>query len=127
VEKTVILDCCHSGSGTRKDDIQERGIEFKSGETRLTVPEDYGQGFRNAFLQSPDRGIFLDGTFLNHSLRSHILLAACGSKQRACEGPGGGVFTSILLRILQAEANSRAIYNLTYVELIKRIGAVVEK
>jgi hypothetical protein len=60
--------------------------------------------------------------FLHGGLRSHVLLAACGAKEKAKEEQGQGVFTRALLEILRTvSANT-----VTYTDLLRRIHALPE-
>jgi hypothetical protein len=124
--QTVILDCCHSGSGTRPNSTtRTRDYVFRDRKgKRLTVPEDYDEDIRNALAQLANshndsaRAAIQSNKFLNCGLRSHVVLAACGATERAEEG-SNGFFTLELLRVLREKENS--IHNLTYVDLIRSI------
>lgn len=66
------------------------------------------------------RGATVASQFLRTGLASHILLAACGSEERAREEAGQGLFTQALLDTLtKAGANK-----LTYSQLIERLPAL---
>ncbi|KZV76182.1 hypothetical protein PENSPDRAFT_474063 [Peniophora sp. CONT] len=114
---TAILDCCHSGSGTRDDETIPRGMEFKSldGKTDITISASYEQ----YLFPGDHRGIADLPEFANAGLRSHIVLAACGPKENAYEDRQRheGRFTSALLRVLKG-AGADAI---TYAELMRRL------
>jgi hypothetical protein len=60
--------------------------------------------------------------FLYGGLRSHILLAACGAKEKAKEEQGQGVFTKALLEILRTVSAD----TVTYTDLLRRIHALPE-
>ncbi|KAF8436543.1 caspase domain-containing protein [Boletus edulis BED1] len=105
---TVIFDCCHSASGTRRQDAEyiPRSVDL-----HCNIPEtldDYIWGSRH--------GKMAHG-FAYHGLRSHVLLAACGETELAYEHGGRGLFTSALLATLK----SCAVNDLTYAGLLDRI------
>ncbi|KAJ7232711.1 caspase domain-containing protein, partial [Mycena rebaudengoi] len=110
---TVILDCCHSGSGTRKDRSDDtfavRGIELPTG---YTIPLDVLHDDTSSRASSIAQG------FQTTGLRSHVLLAACMQGQEAKERQGHGAFTSALLRLLREEGVDK----LTYKDVITRIS-----
>ncbi|PPQ87166.1 hypothetical protein CVT25_014703 [Psilocybe cyanescens] len=113
---TVILDCCHSGSGTRDALEPEivRGVEFKDPEwTRITVQKDYYQETWDKFIDS-GRGSVIDHKYRHAGLSSHVLLAACGSKEKASDGYS---FTQALLDYL----GTASLDALSYVVLMRNI------
>ncbi|VDB83368.1 unnamed protein product [Peniophora sp. CBMAI 1063] len=131
---TVVLDCCHSGSGTRDSDSIPRGIEFKSyrpGEDEViyhTIDPSYqkeiwgADNCQDRSLRSIERGVggkVDPSAFANGSLQSHVLLAACSPDQSAYEDcvVHGGRFTSALLALLKQPTAGA----MTYSELIKRL------
>ncbi|KAK0486536.1 hypothetical protein IW261DRAFT_1455946 [Armillaria novae-zelandiae] len=108
---TVILDCCHSGSGTRTGDDDEtfavRGIDLPAS---YTVPDE--------LLPDPDaRESGIAEGHKNAGLLSHVLLSACQAGQRAREEDRRGVFTSALLEVLQ----EHAVNKLTYTDVINNL------
>lgn len=105
---TVILDCCHSGSGTRGGHVV-RGVEFK--ERRVTVPGNYDEGIWRKFIGS---GTVVDYEYRHAGPGSHVLLAACGSKELAADGYS---FTQALLEYLK----TALLDTLSYVVLIRNI------
>ncbi|KZV76174.1 hypothetical protein PENSPDRAFT_680379 [Peniophora sp. CONT] len=112
---TVILDCCHSGSGTRNDAVP-RGMEFKDGAgTELTISSSYQ---RDIWVHS-QRGVAYLPKFANAGLTSHVVLAACGPDESAYEDriKHEGRFTSAFLSVLETAGTD----TLTYAELIRRL------
>jgi len=119
---TVILDCCHSGSGTRV--YRECGIR--------TIPPDERQRAPETYLYAPTNLKYLlggsDKSLANGGLPMgpHILLAACLSRQGAAEycpplsSKIHGIFSYFLHQTLME--TSRA---LTYHEVIQRTRALV--
>ncbi len=97
---TVLLDCCHSGSGTRNM------AAFDGLRVRMTH-----ERFKERPIESYIGGHYADmhkrGEPLYIPTSRHILLAACDRKQTAKEIPEkSGVFTSSLLEVLEAEQGS---------------------
>ncbi|PPQ91585.1 hypothetical protein CVT25_012528 [Psilocybe cyanescens] len=84
---TVIMDCCHSASGTRgsqNHEIRVRSIDLPPAAYNPDIDQDISQGSK-------------DGRHWRAGLRSHILLAACASTEKAHEHQDGGLFSSALL------------------------------
>ncbi|RXW14955.1 hypothetical protein EST38_g10900 [Candolleomyces aberdarensis] len=114
---TVILDSCHSGSGTRSDsDTRVRG-----GPCEVDIPAELDE---DLVLQVPShRGARVPDKFRHHGLRSHVLLAACAPHERAHEVKTSGAFTEALLGALKG-ANTA---ELTYEGLIERMEILPSK
>ena len=92
LSQTVILDCCHSGSGTRDSPQTVRSVDFRDPSGgRITVPSDYDREIWSEFI---GRGGVVADEYRHAGLASHVLLAACGSKEVASDGYS---FTSALL------------------------------
>ncbi|KAF8521928.1 hypothetical protein BU17DRAFT_87487 [Hysterangium stoloniferum] len=94
---TVILDCCHSNSGTRG--ISEGGqFTDRSARVRGILPPSQDKDILNQFTSG------LTSQFRcnqgSHDPDTHIILAACGSADQAREHRGRGCFTDALLRTL---------------------------
>jgi pimeloyl-ACP methyl ester carboxylesterase len=112
----ILLDCCHSGSGTRGVDAF-RGL----------VPRVTHEVTTERPLES-----YLDGHYaklrdakvpLSLPTSRHILLAACERTQLAQESADrSGVFTSTLLEVLEKSSG-----DLTYADLFVRCRAAVRK
>lgn len=110
----VLLDCCHSGSGTRGAD------DFTQARARVT----------HEILEERPLETYLDGYyatsmakkgFLEIPASSHIVIAACERVQKAWEGKDNhGVFSKTLLEVL-----NHAPTNLTYADLFLRTRAAV--
>lgn len=93
----VLLDCCHSGSGTRNTVVFD-GLRVRMTHERL----------KERPMESYIGGHYMDmrkrGESLYIPASKHILLAACDRKQTAKETlDKSGVFTSSLLEVLEAE------------------------
>ncbi|QSJ21084.1 caspase family protein [Nostoc sp. UHCC 0702] len=120
----IIMDCCHSGSGTRGDLETETAVR--------KAPIDYRQRPLNSFLLSlPEvdqllnsRSLTKNSTGWTLPTGSHILLAACRdieeAKEYNAEGQSRGAFSYFLLDTLK-KANG----SLSYRDLFKRTHALV--
>ncbi|KAG7440958.1 uncharacterized protein BT62DRAFT_956397 [Guyanagaster necrorhizus] len=117
---TVILDCCHSGSGTRTGNLDPtfavRGIELPE---TYTIP----QGLLNG-VEPNARESVVPKKYENRGLRSHMLLSACRRGQTAREtvsgiekGQQAGAFTTALLELLK----KRGIDKLAYKDVITNL------
>ncbi|SJL15635.1 uncharacterized protein ARMOST_19139 [Armillaria ostoyae] len=110
---TVILDCCHSGSGTRTDDSDPtctgRGIDLPEA---YTVAQDLLHD-----IEPDARASVVAKGFEKTGLLSHVLLSACQAEQTAMEKYGRGVFTSALLSLLR----EGGVDKLTYKDVITNL------
>ncbi|MGD1849243.1 MAG: caspase family protein [Cyanophyceae cyanobacterium] len=112
----VLMDCCHSGGGTRE--VAE-GTRQGPADDRVRPLESYLFAQDQAFLQG------LDGAGASLSEGRHVVLSACRDYQLAkeCRGADGkahGAFSYYLLETLQ-----RAHGKMTYRELIRNLNALV--
>ncbi|KAJ8079113.1 hypothetical protein PM082_013400 [Marasmius tenuissimus] len=113
---TVILDSCHSGSGTRDDERDKtfavRGVELPS---TYTIPagiiEDELKAAGEQRDSNPAPGTEMAG------LRSHVLLAACKHGQTSKERGGSGDFSSQLIPLLREDGLDQ----ITYRDVINRL------
>ncbi|VDC04283.1 unnamed protein product, partial [Peniophora sp. CBMAI 1063] len=115
---TVIFDCCHSGSGTRKLELEhatphlERGFELDA-DTVIppNLDEDiWGVVYNGRSTDTPS-GFAFSGT------RSHVLLAACRESEKAYESYCRGIFTQTLLAELRRIKTDK----ITYQGLMQRV------
>ncbi|VDC07260.1 unnamed protein product [Peniophora sp. CBMAI 1063] len=115
---TVILDCCHSGSGTR--DLEHRPYCRRRGfDLRLDfIPPTLDQTIWDNF--DGDRAVDIAPGFATSGCRSHVLLAACRESETAFEENGHGVFTRALLSTLRSVATD----SITYRELVQRLPII---
>ncbi|KDR81761.1 hypothetical protein GALMADRAFT_221630 [Galerina marginata CBS 339.88] len=113
---TVILDCCHSGSGTR--DAQLDSTTFSRG---VDLPAYYQLYARIdeeiVSIDEESRGAAIAKNFAQTGLTSHVLLAACREDEKAKESKGRGVFTHALLDTLQRVGLDK----ITYKDLVLRL------
>ena len=106
----MILDCCHSGSGTRGADA------FMGMQPRVTHEVNTPRP-----LESYLDGYYAASPGLKIPTARHILLAACERTQLAQEAPDkSGVFTTSLIETLTKSGG-----NLTYSDLFVRCRAAV--
>ena len=111
----VLLDCCHSGSGTRQADdfldLRPRMTHTQLNERSL---ESYSNGFYATQLEQKKR-LEIPGS-------KHVLLAACTKFQQAFEThSNSGVFTSTLLDELKHDSES------SYADLFVRIRSSIRR
>ena len=114
--QSVIFDCCYSGSGTRSDNV-DPGHLSRVVELDDNVPEDLDQMI---WLRKGERSASIVPGFAHSGLRSHVLLAACGSGEKAKEDQERGYFTRTLLSTLRSVDADQV----TYEDLLKRMPAL---
>jgi pimeloyl-ACP methyl ester carboxylesterase len=111
----VILDCCHSGSGTRDVDAFKNMKPRQTHEVDEERPLDsYLDGY---YAKRKQKG---DDLYIPAS--KHILLAACEKKQKAQESQEerSGVFTTTLVEVLK-----KSVGDFSYADLFVRCRAAV--
>ena len=102
---TVILDCCHSGSGTRDIDDDRLVTRMTGGNSYKRSLGDYVDGHYAAQVAA--------GQPLSIPKASHVLMSACRNVETAKEMPGkGGVFTSSLIAALAGNGGHLSYYDL---------------
>jgi hypothetical protein len=110
----VVLDCCHSGSGTR-------GVDAFSGLRPRLTHEVSDERPLDSYLDGYYADLRKKGQPLFIPTGRHILLAACERKQLAQEtADRSGVFTSTLVDVLDKSAG-----DVTYADLFVRCRAAV--
>ena len=117
--QTIIFDCCHSSSGTRKDRIHPARLS-RAVDVPCNIPVDIDQEIWHG--SDNYRGMTTAPGFLQSGLTSHVLLAACGAKECAMEEMGRGAFTKALLEVLTTIGADK----ITYSDLLGRIHALPE-
>ena len=109
----MILDCCHSGSGTRTDEVDPtrmaRVVKLDD-----NVPPDLD---RDLWQHEGNRGVSIAPGFAQTGLRSHTLLAACGVRELSMEHDGRGDFTKNLLATLRTVGAEKVTYKDTLVRM----------
>lgn len=110
----VVLDCCHSGSGTRLGDDGVRGV---AADTRARPADTLLTRLPNA---RGEAGWEVPGT------ARHVLFAACRPWERAEEFPGRGGMQGALTHALLLTLR-RARRPLTCHELFKRASATMRR
>ncbi|WP_207714073.1 caspase family protein [Scytonema sp. UIC 10036] len=126
-EKThvaIILDCCHSGSGTRGDLEGETAIRKTSTDKRKRPLDSFIFSLSEADKLSPTLSPENNPSGWNFPKGKHIVLAACRDSETAKEyyvdGEARGAFSYFLLDTLK-KANG----SLSYKDLFKRTNALV--
>ncbi len=110
----VIMDCCHSGSNFRDDQIDPRKIRFRhETASKNHVPYDQYLGQQEGFFE-------LTAGRASFPIAPYVHLAAARDDEKAQEADGGGLFTSCLMRQLQAGGSSR-----TYRDLMSNLAIEV--
>jgi hypothetical protein len=109
----VLLDSCHSGSGTR-------GIEAARGAKPRLTHDVTTERPLESYLDGHYARLRDDGDPLFVPRGRHVLLAACERGQLAQELPEHGVFTASLLDVLAKSGGE-----LSYAELFVRCRAAV--
>ncbi|KAJ1301306.1 hypothetical protein OPQ81_003708 [Rhizoctonia solani] len=129
---TVILDSCHSGSGTRGEILSRNSHDSKA----PSIPDELDAQLRKsmsaAYPSELEHGINAkkkSGKLMVPSLETHILLAACQYDEEAKEVPNistesegsssGGIFTTALLK----ELRRCDLENTSYTSLIRNLLA----
>jgi pimeloyl-ACP methyl ester carboxylesterase len=112
----VILDCCHSGSGTRDVDAFIHGKARQTHEVFSERPLDtYIDGY---YARRRDQGLPI-----SIPRSRHVLLAACDRHEKAYErADRSGLFTSTLLDVAAASGPG-----LTYADLFTRCRMLIRK
>lgn len=106
--QTVILDCCHSASMDRDEDVQKgsRCLENAPPVTAAanTIPR---RMIAERIDANATRGVRLAAGFGSPSASSHVLLAACGRDGTAYENREAehGSFTNALLKSFLSKKN----------------------
>ncbi|CUA72784.1 putative ATP-dependent helicase MG140 [Mycoplasma genitalium G37] [Rhizoctonia solani] len=133
---TLLLDCCHAGSGSRSaDDDSPTGLpedlhfdqdsfENEDGDIwseflKENDEEDTGLKSRSISTTHP-------GSFRYQGIKSHVLIASCGENEKSFEfsikgQPPSGLFTRALLEALDDCRLSNMIWDVTYIGLFSRI------
>ena len=120
----MIMDCCHSGSGTRGDLEEETAVRKAPIDRRKRPLDSFIFSLAAANQLSASRSLEQNLNGWHFPRGKHILLAACLDSELAKEyngdGQPRGVFSYFLLDTLK-KANG----SLTYRDLFKRTNAIV--
>lgn len=115
----VVSDSCHSGDNTRTDLVKRRlPDENVVGEPRLSNLAPMRNWDKFCFADEISKNDILNAIELSSVLPQgqHIQMAACADKELAYELRGSGIFTSMLLKVLE-KSNG----NISYSDLRQRI------
>ena len=118
--QTVILDCCHSGSGTRKIDYPPSYLEREYDLEEHTIPANLDDDLLSNVALGRAAGVLAG--FSHAGSRSHVLLSACREREKAGEDRDGGLFTRALLEVLRTAPFDRT----TYRELVDLLPTIPE-
>lgn len=118
---TIVLDCCHSGSGTR--DVNDETVRSRRVKTD-SRPRSADRGYFFESAPNLPASISPAGWF-DLPEGDHILMSACRSEQTAkemmIEGENRGIFSHYLLNALQSAGPE-----ITYGELFSRVKTLVQ-
>ncbi|MFN8444207.1 MAG: caspase family protein [Caldilineaceae bacterium] len=123
----ILLDCCHSGSGTRV--VQSPGVRTRRApsDTRIRPLESYIVNLEQAEATEPAASRTAEppaSGWFRLPQGKHVVLSACRSDEEAKElflgGEQRGAFSYYLLDTLRSSNEA-----LTYRELFKRVDALV--
>lgn len=110
----VILDCCHSGSGTREAD------DFSLAGLRQTPERKHGTPRP---IETYLDGQYKEMTPINIPKSKHVLMAACDRTQKAWEtNDRNGLFTRTLIDVLLKSST-----NISYADLFVRCRSAILK
>lgn len=119
---TIILDCCHSGSGTRDTEFCVRGMNLDTRKRPLSSFIFYSD--HDMLNTSKNRGLDVIPSALKVPVGRHIVFSACLDQEKAKEqiyqGKSRGVFSYFFQETLM-NSNSA----MTCRELFKRVNALV--
>lgn len=112
---TVILDSCHSGSGTRDVgfDAKQRFVRTDQLDrsSPIEAPGNLTQDGAHGFAE------FTPQTFPNA-----VFLSAASDHQTAVEVDGAGVFTDAILTVLRQRGGAEITYDQLYAQIQARLG-----
>ncbi|KAI0339455.1 hypothetical protein BDW22DRAFT_1431719 [Trametopsis cervina] len=123
---TVILDCCHSGSGTRDgkpaahtSHASHSHLTARAISAKTTLHSHIDEDILRSSAASPG------GHPVAHYgiMSSHVLVSACGASEEAFEDNGKGVFTEALLAAMPDLMEKK----LTYYQLLEKMGLQLSK
>ncbi|WDD36668.1 caspase family protein (plasmid) [Nostoc sp. UHCC 0926] len=121
---TIIMDCCHSSSGTRGDLEADTAVRLAPIDKRKRRLDSFIFSNKDAEQLLTERSLTKNTTSWTFPRGKHIFLAACRDRETAKEYNGGGqhrgAFSYFLLDTLK-KANG----SLTYRDLFKRTDALI--
>jgi len=131
----VVLDCCHSGSGTREvGQLEDKAETGKTVVTTRKAPPDMRVRPLESFIVSPEaaqalsdlgtRSVTASPTSIKLPAGRHVVLSACSNIEEAKEYLGAGVPRGTFSYFLQASL-AKASGGLSYRDLFKRTNALV--
>ena len=118
LNKTVVFDCCHSASGTRgsEDGSSPRVRSVLLGDLELDSNTDRDIWDRHS------RGTLAYAGSSRRGLKSHMLISACSSSEKAVEHEGRGRLSVALLKLLDIVSP----HKLRYCDILANIDQIPE-
>ena len=122
----IILDCCHSGTGTKgfnaggSDDLEKY---YPGGWAPLEAKQEANRSrsvFQKGGAAGGKRGAGGGSDSKDIGEKNHILLAACAAEQKALGGTSGSSFTKALVKAIKEKPG------ITYEDLKTLVVPVVE-
>jgi pimeloyl-ACP methyl ester carboxylesterase len=120
---TIIMDCCHSGSGTR-DPLQETAVRRVPTDKRLRPLESFIFSPEEVGSLSTSRSLEDNPSGWDLPKGRHIFLAGCRDNEEAKEFYGEGQHRGAFCYFLM-DSLKKANGSLTYRDLFKRANAIV--
>lgn len=100
----VIMDCCHSGHNFRDDEEEKQNLRYRLYEpSTATIQFKQYLGADDGFFEQDEQGRVKD-----FPIPPYVHLAAARDNEKALEIYEGGLFTTCLLRSLQAGGAARS-------------------
>lgn len=98
----VIMDCCHSGSNFRDDEIDPKKIRFRNEKAaKNRIQKEEYLGWKQGFFELDHEGR------AKFPIAPYVHLAAARDDEKAQETNDGGLFSTCLLKQLEAGGTGR--------------------
>ncbi|KAG8713630.1 hypothetical protein FRC09_018502 [Ceratobasidium sp. 395] len=134
---TLFFDCCHAGSGSRDDEVEEAAdftVEVDPDELAELDKELWLEALENPIPneESSSRDVSSHPqSFRFPGITSHVLIASCHETQKSQEytvrgAPPQGLFTTALLEALEECVEDKILLTVTHAALFERIKAIMQ-
>lgn len=101
----VIMDCCHSGHNFRDEEEEKQNLRYRLLDpSGAIIPFDQYLGSKDGFFKLDEQG----EQVIDFPIPPYVHLAAARDNEKALEIFEGGLFTTCLLRSLQAGGAARS-------------------